>query len=139
MLLSPYVAHIVAMGVERSRHGRSSHIQSLPPISLFMKLLNLLIPALIAIVTAAAPVDAREKRSGEQDDVYKGTQGGAVKSLRSIENSVVPGMKSQGADYIGQEYDGDLNRYRLKFLKGKSVIWVDVDGRTGAIIGRAGG
>ncbi len=104
-----------------------------------MKLLNLLIPALIAIVTAAAPVDAREKRSGEQDDVYKGTQGGAVKSLRSIENSVVPGMKSQGADYIGQEYDGDLNRYRLKFLKGKSVIWVDVDGRTGAIIGRAGG
>jgi hypothetical protein len=71
------------MGLERSRHGRSSHIQSLPPISLFMKLLNLLIPALIAIVTAAAPVDAREKRSGEQDDVYKGTQGGAVKSLRS--------------------------------------------------------
>ena len=82
---------------------------------------------------------ARENRNGEQDDVYKGTQGGAVKSLRSIENAVVPGMKSQGADYIGQEYDGDLNRYRLKFLRGKSVIWVDVDGRTGAIVGRAGG
>jgi hypothetical protein len=104
-----------------------------------MKLLNLLVPALICIVTVAAPADAREKRTGEQDDVYKGTQGGAVKSLRSIENSIVPGMKANGADYIGQEYDGDLNRYRLKFLKGKSVIWVDVDGRTGAIIGRAGG
>jgi hypothetical protein len=106
-----------------------------------MKIADALIPALLAVATAAAPshAEARQNRSGEQDDVYKGTQGGSVRSLRSIENAVVPGMKSQGADYIGQEYDGDLNRYRLKFMRGKSVIWVDVDGRTGAIIGRAGG
>lgn len=104
-----------------------------------MKMFPALIPALIALATMAAPSEARDKRSGEQDEVYKGTQGGAVRSLRSIENSVVPRLKSEGADYIGQEFDGDHHRYRLKFLRGKSVIWVDVDGKTGAIIGRAGG
>jgi hypothetical protein len=47
-------------------------------------------------------------------------------------------MKAKGANYIGQEFDGEQNRYRLKFIRGKSVIWVDVDGRSGAIIGKAG-
>ena len=48
---------------------------------------------------------------------------------------VVPRMG--GARYIGPEIV-DADRYRLKFMRGRSVIWVDVDGRTGAIIGRAG-
>lgn len=47
-------------------------------------------------------------------------------------------MKQRGADYIGAEYDGGMGRYRLKFMRGGSVIWVDVDGRTGAVVGRAG-
>jgi hypothetical protein len=29
-------------------------------------------------------------------------------------------------------------RYRLKFVRGSSVIWIDVDGRSGAIIAQAG-
>ena len=52
--------------------------------------------------------------------------------------AVVPGMKARGADYIGAEFDGQDLRYRLKFMRGSSVIWVDVDGRSGAIIGKAG-
>jgi hypothetical protein len=94
--------------------------------------------ALSALSLFASPVWA-EKRRGEQDQALNATQNGAVRSLRSIENSIVPAMRSKGASYIGQEFDGDLNRYRLKFMRGKSVIWVDVDGRTGAIIGQAGG
>jgi hypothetical protein len=86
----------------------------------------------------SAPVTARPGRQGEQDAAFQATRQGAAQSLRSIENNIVPGMKAQGANYIGQEFDGEQNRYRLKFIRGKSVIWVDVDGRSGAIIGKAG-
>jgi hypothetical protein len=86
----------------------------------------------------SAPATARQARHGEQDAAFEATRQGAVQSLRSIENNIVPQMKARGANYIGQEFDGDQNRYRLKFIRGKSVIWVDVDGRSGAIIGKAG-
>jgi hypothetical protein len=81
---------------------------------------------------------ARPGRQGEQDAAFEATRQGAARSLRSIENNIVPRMKARGANYIGQEFDGEQNRYRLKFIRGKSVIWVDVDGRSGAIIGKAG-
>jgi hypothetical protein len=74
----------------------------------------------------------------EQDRVRKDTNEGSVLPLRSIEDRIVPGMKARGASYIGTEYDGQIARYRLKFMRGKSVIWVDVDGRSGTIIGKAG-
>ncbi len=90
-------------------------------------------------VAGSTPIAARESRRGEQDQALSATQNGAVLSLRNIENTIVPAMKSRGADYIGQEFHGEQNRYRLKFMRGKSVIWVDVDGRTGAVIGQAGG
>ncbi len=81
----------------------------------------------------------REQRREEQDRARDAAQRGDVRPLRSIENGIVPGMRARGANYIGQEFDGESNRYRLKFMRGNSVIWVDVDGRTGAIIGQAGG
>lgn len=96
--------------------------------------------AFVAIALCSTqPADAKQPRRDEQDRARDAIQNGAVLPLRSIENSIVPGMKSRGADYIGQEFDGELNRYRLKFMRGKSVIWVDVDGRTGAVIAQAGG
>jgi hypothetical protein len=95
--------------------------------------------ALTLISAATAPLSARGPHRDEQDQAASATQNGAVLPLRTIENSIVPDMKASGADYIGQEFDGAANRYRLKFMRGRSVIWVDVDGRTGAVIGRAGG
>jgi hypothetical protein len=86
----------------------------------------------------STPAFARQGRHGEQDAAFEATRQGAAQSLRSIENSIVPAMRARGANYIGQEFDGSQNRYRLKFMRGKSVIWVDVDGRSGAIIGTAG-
>jgi hypothetical protein len=88
-------------------------------------------------VTGVQPAAAQWHR-GDQDDVYKDRRDGALMSLRAIENGIVPRMKARGADYIGAEYDGGTGRYRLKFMRNGAVIWVDVDGRSGAIVARAG-
>jgi hypothetical protein len=81
---------------------------------------------------------AAQWRHGDQDEAYQGRRDGALMSLRAIENGVVPRMKARGADYIGAEFDGSTGRYRLKFVRDGAVIWVDVDGRSGAIVARAG-
>jgi hypothetical protein len=41
-----------------------------------------------------------------------------------------------GFEYIGRELFG--NRYRLMFRRGALVVWIDVDPRTGQIIGKSG-
>ena len=43
--------------------------------------------------------------------------------LPKIERRVLPFM--DGADYLGPEFNGET--YRLKFMRGGRVIWVDVD------------
>jgi len=88
-------------------------------------------------LTGIAPAEAQWRR-GDQDEAYAARRDGALMSLRAIENGVVPRMKSRGADYIGAEYDGGNGRYRLKFMRDGAVIWVDVDGRSGAIVAQAG-
>ncbi len=85
---------------------------------------------------ATTPLAAQQARRVEQEAAYRATREGAVRSLRSIENEIIPRMRARGADYIGAEFSGPDSRYRLKFMRGSSVIWVDVDGRNGAIIGR---
>ncbi len=57
-------------------------------------------------------------------------------SLRSIESMVVPRMR--GFDYLGPELDTGSGRYRLKFLRGTQVVWIDVDARTGQVVGQSG-
>jgi hypothetical protein len=89
------------------------------------------------ILGVTLPATAQSRR-GEQDAAYQATREGAVRSLRSIENGIVPRMKARGADYIGAEFMQPTQQYRLKFMRGSSVIWVDVDGRSGAIVNQAG-
>ncbi len=81
---------------------------------------------------------AAQWRRGDQDQAYQARRDGALMSLRAIENGIVPRMKARGADYIGAEFDGGTAQYRLKFVRDGAVIWVDVDGRSGAIVARAG-
>lgn len=57
--------------------------------------------------------------------------------VREIERRVIPQIP--GAQYLGFDYDPATDIYTLKFLRNGSVIWVDVDGRTGRILRRAGG
>lgn len=81
-------------------------------------------------------VEAPFRRRSDQDQAYHARREGTMLPLREIEGGVVPQMRRSGADYIGAELDS--GRYRLKFMRGPSVIWVDVDGRTGEVVGRAG-
>ena len=75
-------------------------------------------------------------RRADQQAAFDQMREGRIRPLREIESNVVPRMS--GADYLGPEFDSGSGTYRLKFMRNGSVIWVDVDGRTGAILGRSG-
>ena len=100
------------------------------------------IPLLMAVaalgVTSLAPAaDARPRRDHrEQDAAYKARQQGRIMSLRTIESRIMPRMR--GAEYHGPELDAGSGTYRLKFMRGGRVIWIDVDARTGRGRGRSG-
>jgi uncharacterized membrane protein YkoI len=68
--------------------------------------------------------------------MFRGTREGRWMPLRAIENRVVPRMP--GFVYLGPELDEEAGRYRLKFMKGPQVIWIDVDARTGEVLARSG-
>ncbi|WCT72528.1 hypothetical protein PQ455_12890 [Sphingomonas naphthae] len=89
-----------------------------------------------AVALIAAPAATQRSARREQDAAFAARQSGQVKPLREIEGRVLPRMA--GASYIGPEYDSRSGNYRLKFMRGDSVIWIDVDGHTGDIIGRSG-
>ena len=94
----------------------------------FLVLIGLLATA------AAAPVEAQ--RRGESRDVFEAMRAGKLLSVRDIEHRVVPTMRD--AQYLGFDFDSGSGIYTLKFLRNGNVIWVDVDGHTGQVIGRSG-
>jgi len=92
--------------------------------------------AALAVLSLAPAVAAEGQRRREQDEVFQARQAGQVMSLRQIEQRIVPRMA--GFDYLGPEFDPGTASYRLKFMRAGSVVWIDVDARNGAIIGRTG-
>ena len=96
-----------------------------------MRLLVLLTAAL-SVATTAMPVEARGlQRVREQDRAYQAAQEGRSLTLPEIRARVrIPGAQFIGAEMIGP------NLYRLKFMRGSQVIWVDVEARTGRVVGR---
>ncbi len=105
---------------------------------MIQKSILLAVSATALIAVLATPASAQRSRNGEQDAAMQATRDGAVRPLRQIESQIVPRMQRRGASYIGAEFDGGSKRYRLKFMRESSVIWVDVDGKSGAIIAQAG-
>ena len=92
-------------------------------------------PVLFACLSAvalsgAAPLPARDRHP------VAARQNVQVLPIREIERRVIPMM--QGAQYLGFDFDPQTSIYTLKFLRNGSVIWVDVDGRTGRIVRRTG-
>lgn len=98
-------------------------------------LMRIFVTACVAGLLVAPPASA-QRRPRDQDDALRARESGAVMSLHQIEARVVP--KMSGSDYLGPEFDASSGVYRLKFMRGGRVFWVDVDGRTGGIIGRSG-
>jgi hypothetical protein len=99
-----------------------------------LKMLTLFL-AMLGVAAAAAPADAKP-RHRDQDAAFEATQQGRIMPLRVIERRIVPQMG--GAEYLGPELDVESSRYRLKFMRRGRVIWVDVDGRSGRVVGKSG-
>jgi hypothetical protein len=97
-----------------------------------MTFFRTLLAAALASGLLASPALAERPR--DQDRAFRAIQEGRSMPLRSIERRVMPFMG--GADYLGPEFNGQ--NYRLKFMRGGRVIWVDVDAQTGRILGRSG-
>ncbi len=93
---------------------------------------NLFLAGTAASILAAPALADRRPR--DQDRAFEAMREGRSMPLRSIERRVMPHMG--GADSLGPEFDG--RTYRLKFMRGGRVIWVDVDAATGRILGRSG-
>lgn len=86
-------------------------------------------------VAGAAGLKAQEYPRSEQDEARREIQAGTQLSLREIERRVLPQMP--GSEYLGPAYDSVARAYRLKFIREGRVSYVDVDARTGRIIGRS--
>ena len=97
-----------------------------------MRVFGSLFAAAIASGLLAPPAAAAD-RPRDQDRAYSATVNGQSMPLPKIEQRVMPFMG--GADYLGPEFRGDT--YRLKFMRGGRVIWVDVDAATGRILRRS--
>ena len=101
-----------------------------------MRNLILLIAAL-GLATPAVARDGRDSRDQrglnrlrEQDNAYRATQQGRIRPLPEIRARInIP-----GAEFIGVEFDGRI--YRLKYMRGGEVIWIDVDAETGQVVRR---
>ena len=89
--------------------------------------------AVVPVVLGSAPV--RADSGGEQGEVRRERRAGNVLSIREIEREVLPRMA--GMQYLGPDYDPAAMAYRLKFIKNGKVYFVDVDARTGRIIGQS--
>ena len=94
---------------------------------------------LLASLAAASAVPSSAEarpRDREQDTAFRETRNGSFVPLRQIESRIVPQMR--GFSYLGPELDPSAGRYRLKFMRGPQVVWIDVDARSGQVIGRSG-
>ncbi|MFM7402726.1 MAG: hypothetical protein ACKO1N_01255 [Erythrobacter sp.] len=98
-------------------------------------LFSLLLSFLAAVTLVAAPASAQDQPSGDQGEARRETKAGTQLPLREIERRVLPQMS--GAEYLGPAYDSSARAYRLKFIREGRVTYVDVDARTGRIIGRS--
>lgn len=93
-----------------------------------MRILFLLAAA--GMAASALPAEARGLQMREQDRAYRAAQQGQILPLPAIRSRI----RVPGAQFIGAEFNGAT--YRLKYMRGAEVIWIDVDARTGRVVGR---
>ncbi|HKR24800.1 MAG TPA: hypothetical protein VJS15_06040 [Allosphingosinicella sp.] len=89
---------------------------------------------LAAAGLAASPALAHGQsapRGRDRDSAYQQVQQGRVLSLPEIRARI----RIPGAEYIGAEMLAP-GVYRLKFMRGTDVIWIDVEARTGRVLNR---
>ena len=91
-----------------------------------------LLSAAATLLATAVPAEAVGlQRVREQDAAYEAAQQGRSLTLPEIRARIrIPGAQFIGAEMIGP------SMYRLKFMRGAQVIWIDVEARTGRVLGR---
>ncbi|MCT2400398.1 PepSY domain-containing protein [Novosphingobium mangrovi (ex Huang et al. 2023)] len=100
-----------------------------------MKMLLAPFAALSLLVVGALSLPAHADNGGDQGEARKERKAGNILSIRQIEKIVLPRMG--GKQYLGPDYDPAAMAYRLKFIEDGKVYFVDVDARTGRIIGQS--
>ena len=100
-----------------------------------MKLSSLIAGMAAIAAMVAVPSYAEAGQRGEQDAARRAMLEGQTMPFSLIKRRVDADMG--GATYLGAEFNPTSNRYRLKYVKDGKVVWVDADGRTGNIMGRA--
>ena len=93
---------------------------------------------LAAAGLAAAPAHAFAQRGlqrDEQNGAYRAMQQGNALPLPEIRRRV--SITVPNAQFIGVEVIGGMI-YRLKYMRGADVIFIDVDARSGRIVARTG-
>jgi hypothetical protein len=90
---------------------------------------------LVALALVGAPASAQDQPRGDQGEARREAQAGNIMRSSEIEARILPAMRD--AEYLGFAYDSTARAYRLKFIKDGRVTYVDVDARTGRIIGRS--
>jgi hypothetical protein len=100
--------------------------------------MSMLVSVLLGLATMIAPPSQGGvwAQHVDQREAWRARQQGRILPLREIEGRVLPTMR--GSQYLGFDFDGERGIYTLKFLRDGKVIWVEVDGRSGQILGRTG-
>lgn len=93
-------------------------------------------PVLLAVASVSMPAMSSAEGRRDQDAAYQAARSGAIRPLPDILARVNPRMG--GADFLGSELDAGNRVYRLKYMRGSSVMWVDVDARTGDVVRHSG-
>ena len=92
---------------------------------------RLLVPLLCAALVPSS-AHAEQPARTDQGAARKEAQAGHILKSREIEARILPMMGN--AEYLGFAYDSTAMAYRLKFIRDRRVLFVDVDARSGRII-----
>ena len=86
-----------------------------------------------ALAVAAFATSGIAVAQRDQDSAYRQVREGQIRPLGDIIAMVTPQV---GGKYIGSEFDANTAMYRLRYMRDGAVTNVDVDARTGRILGR---
>ena len=88
--------------------------------------------ALLLALAMQWPACAQDR---EHPSLRRGVEEGELLSLPEVQRRLLP--KMPGYRYLGPEFHSQAGIYRLKFIREGRVIWVDVNARSGRVVGRA--
>jgi len=104
--------------------------------TLFMAMLAMASGLTIGAPARADPPPRPMRHHSDQDDARQAMLDGYVMPFSVLKRRVEQQIGGD-AEYLGSEFIPDRNSYRLKYMRDRNVLWVDVDGRTGDITGWA--